>query len=475
MAERKVASRQERLMFEQLIRQDMQNGIQRTISNSQTPNSYNPNNNQNQIRTPNSNNMNQNYPQMQSPKQQTPQNINQNKYINNGPKRTLAQKFNIRTNKGKRDMVWEQKRQIKFAKYEQLMQEEQQYYEQQLSPKMTPSNYNNPQQVQRGTPNNRQRMSPNQQQYINEQNYQRNTPSNQQRMSPNQQRMSPNQQRMSPYQQRMSPNQQMMSPNQQYYQRDISNNGQRMALQEEYQRRTPVNQNEMDRGQEYQIVSPNNGQRMTPQQQYQYQNGDPQQYQRNSPNYNQRMSPQEYQNQNMRPPLNNPRGSPQYQNGNNTPYNLNQRMSPQQQYQRNNNIPYNNIDNMNNRQSPNNYNNRNSPYDYNQGRQSPYNEYPLRTPQPQFNPSRSPIQNHYDNYNNNLKGSRTPFVDYKTGQNIYNQRGFTPSQNQYNDIPNRPPSRPFGEISFKGQPNGAENMGGRGYSKHNYSNANNYY
>ena len=35
MAEKKVASRQERLMFEQLIRQDMQNGIQRTISKEQ--------------------------------------------------------------------------------------------------------------------------------------------------------------------------------------------------------------------------------------------------------------------------------------------------------------------------------------------------------------------------------------------------------------------------------------------------------
>ena len=84
------------------------------------------------------------------------------------------------------------------------------------------------------------------------------------------------------------------------------------------------------------------------------------------------------------------------------------------------------------------------------------------------------MQNQYDNYNNNLKGSRTPFIDYKTGQNVYNPRGFTPGQNQYNDIPNRPPSRPFGEISFKGQ-NGNENLGGRGYSRQNYSNSDNYY
>ena len=65
MTERKVASRQERLMFEQLIRQDMQYGIQRTIdNNSPTPNNYN-NKNQNQERNQNSNynNPNQNNPQ----------------------------------------------------------------------------------------------------------------------------------------------------------------------------------------------------------------------------------------------------------------------------------------------------------------------------------------------------------------------------------------------------------------------------
>ena len=62
-------------------------------------------------------------------------------------------------------------------------------------------------------------------------------------------------------------------------------------------------------------------------------------------------------------------------------------------------------------------------------------------------------------YNNeyNMRGSRTPFVDYRTGQNVYNKRGFTPGQNQYSDIPNRPPSRPFGDISFKGQQNGGDN------------------
>ena len=84
------------------------------------------------------------------------------------------------------------------------------------------------------------------------------------------------------------------------------------------------------------------------------------------------------------------------------------------------------------------------------------NNYPLRTPQPQYN------QNDY-----NLKGSRTPFVDSRTGQNVYNKRGFTPNNQQYNEIPNRPPSRPFGDISFKGQQNGGDN-----YNRYNYANQN---
>ena len=82
-------------------------------------------------------------------------------------------------------------------------------------------------------------------------------------------------------------------------------------------------------------------------------------------------------------------------------------------------------------------------------------------------------------YDNNLKGSRTPFIDYRTGENVYNQRGgFTPSQNKnnYGEIPSRPPSRPFGDISFKGQNNNNNNMvGGRNYPNGNYSNSNNYY
>ena len=212
MTERKVATRQERYMFEQLIRQDMQNGIQRTISDNLriTPS------NEGQARTPstNNNNNNQNYPQIQNSNGQTPQNNenNNNMNKNKGIKRTLAQKFNIRTNKGKRDAVWEQKRQLKIAKYEQIMQEEQQNYEQKLSPKNTPN-----QQYQRVTPNNQQRMTP-QQQY---QQYQRGTPNN--GVDP---RMSPPQYQQN---QRGSPNNGIdprMTPQQyQQYQRGSPNNG----------------------------------------------------------------------------------------------------------------------------------------------------------------------------------------------------------------------------------------------------------
>ena len=60
MSERKVATRQERLMSEQIIREDMKNGIQREIIDSpQVQNNSNQSNKQNQIRTPNYNNFNQ--------------------------------------------------------------------------------------------------------------------------------------------------------------------------------------------------------------------------------------------------------------------------------------------------------------------------------------------------------------------------------------------------------------------------------
>ena len=221
---------------------------------------------------------------------------------------------------------------------------------------------------------------------------------------------------------------------------------QRMTPREQYQRRTPMNNNYNNNNnnydprmeyppEEYQRRTPSNMQRMTPQQEYQRgMSNDPRdqyEYQNNIQNQNQnqmRMSPKQYN---------------QYENGNpEMDPRLNYNRSPPYNAQRNPNSPYNN-----------NYNMRNSPYNDN---------YPMRTPQPHYNQNRD--------YDYNMRGSRTPFIDYKTGQNVYSKRGFTPGQNQYNEIPNRPPSRPFGDISFKGQQNGGEN-----YQRYNQQNQNNYY
>ena len=136
-------------------------------------------------------------------------------------------------------------------------------------------------------------------------------------------------------------------------------------------------------------------------------------------------------------------------------------MTPkQQQYQYENGNPEYD-QRLNYRRNPT-YNQRMTPNNYNY-RQTPNNNYPMRTPQPQYNQNKAQIQPKYDNYDYNMRGARTPFIDYRTGQNVYSKRGFTPGQNMYNDIPNRPPSRPFGDISFKGQQNGGDN-----YQRNNY-------
>ena len=611
MTEKKVATKQERLMFEQLIRQDMENGIQRTISSTPpiNPNNYNNNNfQQNKINTPqqNQNNSNLNYPQIknpnipnQSPEGQTPVNIGQS--LNKGSKKTLAKKFNIKTNRGKREMIWENKRQMKIATYQKLQQEEE-YYDQQMSPKMTPQNgmNMNGQDYNRMTPNNMERLTPNQQQYPrrtpinngggdynrvtpnnierqtpNQQYYPRKTPINQQNMTPNNQqyqqspeyindpRMNPqeqyprktpmNQPKMTPQQnyQRNSPNNNIINEQQMYneqnfspqqYQRNTPNNqirqtpnqqyaprgpndindemyqGRTPNQQYDYPRRTPNNyNNNIEQGitpnQQYgyprrtpnnQGMSPNQypnyeqnmeQPRMTPQQQYQRPTPNrrgltPQQFMRRSPNFDPRFEEQEYQNRRRMQDMEQMMGPPnQYQR--NTPNNI-QRMTPQQyqgregeydqrmsppyrgntpQQFQGNNSPYDQNNNYNRKPTPNSYNRSNTqiPNDYYDKRPYINDNIPRRTPQvPQYNQQ---INNQYGNYS--LKGSRTPFVDLRTGKNIYNQRGFTPGQNQYINIPNRPPSRPFGDISFKGQninPNGMED-----FQRHNYSNRDNYY
>jgi hypothetical protein len=257
-----------------------------------------------------------------------------------------------------------------------------------------------------------------------------------------------------------------------------------MTPRDQYQRRTPMNNNydpRMNYPPEQYQRTPSDMQRMTPRDQYQRRtplnnNYDPrmeyppEQYQRRTPSNMQRMTPQqEYQ----RGTPNDPRDQYDYQNN----VQNQMRMSPKQQYQYENGNPemdprlnYRRSPTYNPQRNPNGtpYNQRPTPNNNYNMRNSPYNDnYPMRTPQPQYNQNKAQME-----YNNeyNMRGSRTPFIDYKTGQNVYSKRGFTPGQNQYNDIPNRPPSRPFGDISFKGQQNGGDN-----YQRYNNPNQNNYY
>ena len=95
----------------------------------------------------------------------------------------------------------------------------------------------------------------------------------------------------------------------------------------------------------------------------------------------------------------------------------------QQQYQYENGNPEYD-QRLNYKRSPT-YNRRMTPNNYNY-RQTNNNNYPMRTPQPQYNQNKAQIQVHYDNYDYNMRGSRTPFIDYRTGQNVYCKRGFTP-------------------------------------------------
>ena len=108
MAEKKVASRQERLIFEKIIRDDMQNPIQRNI-----PNTFpTPQNSQNYVPTPVNNQ--EYYPiQSNNAQSQTPMPVKQQT-----PKQRL---INIKRNIGKRDAVWEEKRRIKMQLVDNIM------------------------------------------------------------------------------------------------------------------------------------------------------------------------------------------------------------------------------------------------------------------------------------------------------------------------------------------------------------------
>ena len=108
MAEKKVASRQERLIFEKIIRDDMQNPIQRNI-----PNTFpTPQNNQNYVPTPINN-------QTEYPIQDN--NVPNYTPIPNKQQTPKQRLINIKRNIGKRDAVWEEKRRIKMQLFDNII------------------------------------------------------------------------------------------------------------------------------------------------------------------------------------------------------------------------------------------------------------------------------------------------------------------------------------------------------------------
>ena len=109
MSEKKVATRQERLIFENLIRQDMQRGIRRSNQFSQEEIQNNQNNFQSRTQQ---NNMIRNEPQF--PIQNNPNMMN-NIPMNNKHQQIKNRRFNIKRNIGKRDAIWEQKRKRKMS------------------------------------------------------------------------------------------------------------------------------------------------------------------------------------------------------------------------------------------------------------------------------------------------------------------------------------------------------------------------
>ena len=109
MSEKKVATRQERLIFENLIRQDMQRGIRRSNQFSQEESLNNQNNFQSRTQP---NNMIRNEPQF--PIQNNPNMMN-NIPMNNKHQQIKNRRFNIKRNIGKRDAIWEQKRKRKMS------------------------------------------------------------------------------------------------------------------------------------------------------------------------------------------------------------------------------------------------------------------------------------------------------------------------------------------------------------------------
>ena len=352
----------------------------------------------------------------------------------------LAKKFNIKINKGKRDAFWEFKRKAKLQKVEQMLQNEMSEQERQQygnRPINSPNDY-----YMRKTPyNNDMRNINNNVDYNN--NEYRQTPHN-------------NEYRPTPYN-----NEHRQTPHNNGYRQSPYNNSTNF-------RQTPYKDKQ----------SPYDGVRQTP---YNYKDNYTQ-----PPNNTYRQTP----------PIKEYRPTPQSTNNGN-----NYRQTPINNYpQQTDNNYYKQTPNNNGNFIENNRSyNRQTPYTQNQnngldvgsplpaGAEMGYRRTPNQYTENNYNERNEEYgnqpQNSAINYNNGLKGSRTPFVGFKPSNSFYNQNGF--NNRMYNNENlngnvtgslKRPMSRPFGEISFK--QNGANNnqyFNGQKYASQNYSNPQNYY
>ena len=77
-----------------------------------------------------------------------------------------------------------------------------------------------------------------------------------------------------------------------------------------------------------------------------------------------------------------------------------------------------------------------------------YQQYPSRTPAPMSHTMQEPYNQ------NSMRNARTPFVDYKHSNSFYGQNRIENANNF--QISYRPPSRPFGNVSFKGTNRGGQ-------------------
>ena len=430
MTEKKVASRQERLLFEKMIQNDMANPVPRNI-----PKTFpTPQNHQNYVPITPNNNL-QDYP------------IQNNRAIQNETpikKAPVQRLIPIKRNIGKRDIIWEEKRRMKMQLVENIM---------------------------RGAGNNNGYLSAQQEDANNrrqDQLYESQLDYRVQQIAPNQPRETYEREQVTPY--NNNPINQRLTPlNQTNQQRTPMGQiaHQRTPIGQGYPQRTPIEQ--INR----QNIPINQTPGYTPQQRTPLYN-DRAQYQ--NPNYYNRLqrtpmnnnpTPQ-YPNQQMQSPLNYaPNQNYTPQRNIISPANQTPLRSPYQNYPPQNG--YRNPTSSNPIQSPqygepNMYQQqlRRSP---NQQIRTPYQQLPSRTPQMQMQ-GQTPY-----NPNSVMRNSRTPFADYKLAG-----YGVNRMENANNfQISNRPPSRPFGNVSFKGNNSSrGNNIDPYYYERENINTNNNY-